>query len=481
MICMLQKNEKPNIVFFLVDDLGWMDTSVYGSQYYETPNLERLAKRGMMFTDAYAASPLCSPTRASLMTGKYPCRLKITTPACHLPPELEPDLPETAESWKRMIDANSRRYLPLEEYTIGNAFQEAGYATGLMGKWHLGLEEKYWPRNQGFDLDMGSPNPGPPSYFPPYNTTNFPDGEQGEYITDRLTKEAIHFIKEKQDQPFFLNIWHFAVHDPYQGKEDIIDYYRKKQDPRGYQDCPTMGAMIQSMDESLGRVLDELDELGLTDKTIFVFFSDNGGNMYDQVERTSTPTNNAPLRSGKANIHEGGVRVPLIVTWPGMVEAGSKTSEVVSSVDFYPTLLEMAGIQPNPKHKLDGESIVPVLKQEGALEREAIYCHFPHYIPATDNVPSTSVRKGDWKLIRLYGEGPERSDSFSLYHLKEDIGETHDLSESKPDKVKELNELILKHLEDTEAVVPVKNPFYDSNAPMPEFDRTGWEKKLNWK
>ena len=460
-------SKRPNIVFFLVDDMGWMDSTLYGSKYYHTPNVERLAKRGMMFTDAYAANPLCSPTRASILTGKYPCRLGITTPACHLP--AQPDVPvlgKTAPPFHKVVCPRSRRFLPLEEHTLAETFRDAGYATAFIGKWHLGHDEKWWPKAQGFDINIaGGRYPGPPSYFSPYRIRTLRDGPSGQYITDRLTDEAEGYLRKaaRADKPFMLCFWHYAVHAPFQGKEDLIAEYRKRKDPRGKQGSATMGAMIQSMDESLGRLLDTLDKLKLADDTIIIFFSDNGGNMYNTVDGL-TPTNNHPLRGGKGSIYEGGVREPCIVVWPRAVKPGTRSSEVISSIDWYPTMLDMAGIPKPAKAQFDGLSIAPALKGTPALDREAIFCHFPHYIPATGNLPATSVRKGRWKLIRLYGEGPNRSHGHELYDLAADIGETKDLAAKMPDKVKELDALITQHVNTTGAVVPILNPAYDPSA-----------------
>ncbi|UCG49767.1 MAG: sulfatase, partial [Phycisphaerales bacterium] len=443
------------------DDLGWMDTGCYGSTYFETPNIDRLASEGMRFTDAYAANPLCSPTRASIMTGKYPARLGITTPACHLPPRPKdaPVLAERARPSLKMICPESRRFLRLEEYTIGEAFRDAGYATGFIGKWHLGLAAQYHPGAQGFEFDLGAPNPGPPSYFSPYRMAKIKDGPEGEYITDRITDEALRYIEDNRHREFMLCFWHFAVHAPFQAKETITAEYRDRQDPRGVQKCAVMASMLQSLDESVGRMLDKLDELELTEDTIIVFTSDNGGNMYDVVEG-NPPTNNHPLRGGKGTIYEGGTREPCIVVWPGVVRPSSRCSEIISSVDFYPTMLEMGGIAPKKGQVLDGESIVPLLRGTGKLAREAVFCHFPHYVPATGNLPSTYVRKGNWKLIRFYGEGVGRSNGCELYNLKEDLSEADNLADKMPEKVKELDALVDGFLADTGAVVPAKNPAY---------------------
>lgn len=461
---------KPNILFILADDMGWMDSTVYGSQYYETPNFERLTKRGMLFTDAYAASPLCSPTRASILSGQYPARLGITTPACHLAPlpAGTPLLAKKSAAWQKVICPQSRRFLPLENYTIAEALKDAGYTTGFIGKWHLGQQSKYWPAAQGFEFDLGAPNPGPPSYFSPYKFKTIKDGPKGEYITDRVTDEAIRYLEKDHSKPFFLCLWHFAVHAPFQAKQKFIEKYRGKVDPRGKQDCPTMAGMMQSLDESIGRVLDKLDELDLSKDTIIIFVSDNGGNMYDRVEG-KPPTNNAPLRGGKGTIYEGGTKVPCVVVWPGIVETCTKCSEIISTVDFYPTLLEMASVATPQNVQMDGESIMPLLKNSGKLKREAVFCHFPHYVPATANFPSTSVRKDDFKLIRFYGEGINRSNAYELYNLRDDIGETTNLALLMPDKVAELDVLIDRFIKETDAVVPVINPAYNAQAKPPRW------------
>ncbi|MBM4048493.1 MAG: hypothetical protein FJ279_25600, partial [Planctomycetes bacterium] len=272
---------RPNVIFFLMDDMGWMDSTVYGSQFYETPNMERLAKRSMTFTQAYAANPLCSPTRASIITGKYPARFGITTPVCHLPPDPNWTLfPAEAAPNRKVLTPNSKRFLPIEEYTIAEALRDAGYKTCHVGKWHLGVTQPHWPEQQGFEVAAhGKPDPGPPSYFSPYGFKDgtLKDGPPGEYLTDRLTDEALKFITENRDRPFFLNFWHHAVHSPWMAKEDYIKRYFGKKDPRGHQGNPIMAAMLKSADESLGRLLDKLDELKLSENTILIFFSDNGG------------------------------------------------------------------------------------------------------------------------------------------------------------------------------------------------------------
>jgi len=469
--------KKPNILFFLVDDMGWMDSTVYGSKYYHTPNMERLASRGMRFTDAYAANPLCSPTRASILTGRHPSRFGITGASGHLPPQDDiPLLGTKAAAWRKMVCPRSRRYMPLEEYTIGEAFKEAGYDTAFIGKWHLGFEP-WWPEKQGFDFTLASGQyPGPPSYHSPYGIHSLENGPDGEYLTDRLTDEALKYLEQSRENPFLLCMWHYAVHAPYQGKESIVEKYRDKVDPRGKQESQIMAAMIESMDESLGRILDKLDVLKLSEDTIIIFMSDNGGVDFSETAEGNTPTSNYPLRKGKATIYEGGTREPCMIVWPGVVRGGSTCNEVISSIDFFPTMLEMASIQPERKLDIDGLSIVPLLRETGTLKREQIFCHFPHYVLATKNLPGTYVRQGHWKLIRFYGEGPDRTFGYELYNLKDDISETTNLAEKMPEKVKQLDALITGHLKETGGIIPIKNPDYNPRLFNPITDKpiAGW-------
>jgi arylsulfatase A-like enzyme len=458
---------RPNIIFFLVDDMGWMDCSVYGSKYYETPNIDRLSKRGIVFNNAYTASPLCSPTRASIMTGKYPERFHLTTPAGHLAPN--PDAPlmkDSAVEWNKVVCPDSRTFMPLEEFTIAEALKNAGYTTAHIGKWHLG-QEAYWPEHQGFDVNIaGGSYPGPPSFFSPYKNVKLSDGPDKEYLTDRITDEALNYIETHSDAPFFLNFWHFAVHAPYQGQMDLIRKYEQKKDPRGMQDNAIMGAMIESMDKSLGRLIDKLVELKMDENTIFIFFSDNGGNMYDLING-KTATNNFPLKMGKGNIHEGGIRVPCIISWPGTIKPNQVSEQLISSIDFYPTLLDIAGLKPRENQILDGVSLYPMLLKGKTLKKRELYCHFPHYIPATDNYPSTSVRSGDWKLIRVYGEDPGQMPSFELFNLKTDIGENNNLAASNPELVAKLDKLIENHVNKTQGISPIVNPKYKPGTESP--------------
>ena len=474
---------RPNVVFILADDLGWRDTSPYGSTFHETPNIDRLARRGMRFTNAYTANPLCSPTRASILTGLYPGRIGITAPVCHLPDErLEAALVPTARPDQRAVPQQSATRLKHEYITLAEALKEAGYATAHLGKWHLG-REPYDARRQGFDLDVpNAPAAAGPGggYLAPWQFIKDPkfQGKPGEHIEDWLSQEAVKFLRAHKDRPFFLNYWAYSVHGPWTAKPELVAKYRKKADPKAPQRNPVYAAMVHSLDDAVGRLLDALDELRLADNTIVVFFSDNGGihwlddRMKEQFGLASPPTSNAPLRGGKATLYEGGTRVPCLVAWPGKVKPGSRSEALLSSVDFYPTLLEMAGLNPKAGQRLDGVSQVPALLGQG-VPRDTLYCFFPHYTPATGNVPGTWVHKGDWKLIRFHHDGEDQADRFELYNLKDDLGETKNLAATMPDRVKALNALIEQHLKDTGALVPVKNPRFDPQAKPPAGKKDG--------
>ena len=479
----INKERKPNIIFILADDMGWMDSTPYGSRFYETPNIEKLAKMGMMFTSAYAANPLCSPTRASILTGQYPCRIGLTTPACHVDTvQTNTFLQTSAPPTSKRLEPVTKTRLQLEYYTTGEALKSAGYSTALFGKWHLGWNP-YEPTSQGFDVnEPGGSYPGPPSYFSPYHMerSGFKDGPEGEQIDERLTESAISFMKRnaKEDKPFFLNFWNFDVHAPYQGKEKLINKYEKKIEIDDAQNCPTMGSMIETLDNCVGKLLDTVKKLGIEKETIIIFFSDNGGNMYDTVNGT-TPTSNYPLRGGKATIYEGGTRVPMIVVWPGVVKPDTVSDVMISSIDFYPTILDMAGVKPKPNQIIDGIDLVPFLKGKSKKVHEEIFCHFPHTVAATKNIASTSVRKGDWKLIKFYADNPDQTDRYELYNLKKDIGEKNNIAKKYPEIVKKLDKLIVRHLKNTNALVPIANPKYDPDyvPPPPVFEKPvhGWQ------
>lgn len=430
---------KPNVLFIMIDDLGWMDTGCYGSTYYETPNVDRLAASGMRFTDAYAASPLCSPTRASILTGQYPMRNGFTSPCGHRPGIIKHETRSSAPPDQRVIGPQSTNILDLEHFTLGKAFKEAGYATAFLGKWHMG-HKPYVPENHGFDLVLGGRHhPGPPGtnnprkFFPPWDADNLPDNPPDMHIDDYLGIRAAEYIHEHKDQPFFMCLWLYEVHAPFQAKPKLFEKWKKKADLNNPQHCPTMGAKIEVMDDNVGRVMDALERAGIADSTIIIFTSDNGGNMYDTKDGT-TPTNNEPLRSGKGNNYEGGVRVPLIVRWPGKTKPGSTSEAIVSSVDHYPALLEMTGQPLRPKDHVDGVSYIPALKGQ-PFDRGPLLFDFPHLVQATMNIPNTAVRHDDWKLYRFWFDGKEQEHRYELYNLKEDVGESRNLAARHPEKV----------------------------------------------
>lgn len=472
--------DKPNIVFIMADDLGWRDLGCFGSTYHQTPNLDKLAARGMKFTQAYAANPLCSPTRSSVLTGLWPARTGITSPACHLPRVvLEKGLSKSSTS-QRVLGAESLTRLKTDSITLPKILREAGYRTGHFGKWHLG-PEPYSALQHGFDVDWPHwPGPGPAgSYVAPWK---FPPelkvtGKPGEHIEDTLSSQVVNFIRENKDRPFYANYWQFSVHAPHDAKDELVAKYRKLADPKNPQRNPVYGAMVESLDDGVGRVIEALEECKLMDKTIIVFFSDNGGISWGgkdgDTEGTrkeqksqrvpsdmkSPPTSNLPLRNGKASLYEGGTREPCIVIWPGVTKAGITNDTVIQSIDWMPTLLEMTGVALPKEAKPDGISIVSALKG-GTLEREAIFCHFPHDTPASGQHPGTYVRRGDWKLIRIFAGNDDGTDKLELYNLKDDLGEQKNLAAENPELAGELNELITGFLRDAEAVIPIRNPNY---------------------
>ncbi len=459
--------ERPNIVFMMADDLGWRDTTPYGSTFYETPNLERLAARGMRFTNAYAASPLCSPTRASVLTGQYPGRLRLTTPAGHVAEEvLDPQLPATAPPDHHAVMPQTRTRLPNEYVTYAEVLQQAGYRTAFVGKWHLG-RAPYLPDSQGFDVVVGGRHhPGPPGgYFAPWPIDTIPEAPEGSHIDDVITTEALRFMEADPEKPFLLNLWFYSVHAPFQAKEPLIEKYRRKAaaDPENFQTNPVMGAMIETLDDNVGRVLNALERQGLLDRTLVIFTSDNGGNRYNFVEGVEA-TNNAPLRNGKGNIYEGGQRVPLIVSWPGRIAEDVRNPAVVTSVDYFPTILELTGLRMPEHQPCDGVSLWPLLRGGKPDPSRAVFCDFPHMPPATGALPATSVRQDDWKLLRFYADGPGQADRQELYNLADDPGEQRNVAGEHPDVATRLDSLIDRHLAETEALVPRKNPNYRPSA-----------------
>jgi len=452
--------DNPNIVFILADDLGWSDLGCYGAPFHETPNIDKLAAQGMKFTDAYAACAVCSPTRASLMTGKYPARLHLT--------DWLPGLRDRPNH--KLNRPKIQNFLPLEEVTVAEALKAGGYRTGFFGKWHLGESSDVWPEHQGFDVNIGGNGHGhPPSYFSPYGLPNLPDGPKGEYLNDRLTDEALKFIDQSRNQPFFLYLPHYAVHMPLQANVESIEKYKTRaaklpvdrtdyaadldRTVRQIQDHPVYAAMVESLDESVGRIMDKLAALGLDKNTVVFFTSDNGGLSTGK----GTPACNLPLRMGKGWPYEGGVREPLIVRWPGVIKPGSVSSVQVISTDFYPTLLQIAGLPLLPEQHLDGESIVPAL-EDGTLPERPLFWHYPHY-HGSGSMPNGAVRLGDFKLIEWYED--MRTE---LYNLKDDIGERIDLSSKMPEKTAELRKLLHDWRKAVDAQMPTPNPKYNPDA-----------------
>jgi arylsulfatase A-like enzyme len=446
-----------NFLFILVDDLGAKDLSCCGSDFYETPNIDRLASHGMRFTNAYAASPVCTPTRASIQSGKYPARIGInfilndglkhpSYPLC--PPHCETEM-------------------KLSEITIAETLKADGYKTFFAGKWHLGEEDKYYPEHQGYDINYGGHKAGQPAtYFYPYksedmggffNVPHLEDGEEGKYLTDHLTDKTIDFIRNNADQKFFAFMSYYSVHTPLEAKPGLLEKYKRKAARMGIADdnsfaleenaCddyrtepvetqsrvkliqnnPVYAAMLESVDQNIGRLLDCLDNENISDNTVVIFFSDNGGfSTHTHRPLEKMPTSNHPLRAGKGWLYEGGIREPLFIRWPKVIKPGTSSDEPVISVDFYPTIMDMAGIIDTPQ-QLDGVSLMPLIKGREKLDRDAIYWHMPHY-HSSGVCPSGAVRWGDYKLIEYFEDG-----RVELFDLAADESEQNDISEQRPD------------------------------------------------
>ena len=442
------ETRRPNVVFILADDLGYMDIGAnYPQTFYETPNINRLAAQGMRFTEGYAACPVCSPTRASILTGKYPARLHLTNYI-------------GGGKAGKLKPAPFVGRLVLEEVTIAEALKEAGYTTGFFGKWHLGGGASQ-PEYQGFDVNMGGNGSGfPPSYFSPYKNSMLPDGPDGEYLTDRLTDEALKFIETNKNKPFLVYLSHYAVHNPQQAKADLIEKYTAKaarlphvagkevlpgKQGRQVQNQPVYAAMIESLDDSVGRIAKRLTELKLDQNTIVMFMSDNGGLSTSE----GSPTSNLPLLAGKGWLYEGGIREPMLIKAPGVTKAGALCNTPVISTDFYPTILELAGLPLKPKQHLDGVGLLPLLKG-AALPQRPLFWHYPHYSNQGGG-PCGAVRLGDMKLIEWYED-----DRVELYNLKNDLGENNDLAAKMPDKAEALRTMLHDWRKTVNATMPTK-------------------------
>lgn len=454
-VCLAQIShaaDSPNIVFFFIDDMGWTDLGFMGSDYYETPNIDRLASEGMVFTDAYANAPNCAPSRACLMSGQYTPRHGIFTVG---------DPKRGNHPFRKLEPVPNKTVLADRFVTMAEALKSNGYVSASMGKWHLGAD----PTSQGFDVNIAGKEWGSPSgggYHSPYRYPNLVQKEKGEYLTDRLTTEATKFIEDQQKNanPFFLYLTHYAVHAPIQGRSDLVQKYKGKTKGEHHRNA-TYAAMVESVDQSVGAVLKKLDELKLAENTVVFFFSDNGG--------FGGATSNHPLRGSKGMLYEGGIREPMIVRWPGVTKPGSKCSEPVIGIDYYPTFLEITGTKPPADYTLDGVSFAPLLRDSTAsLDREAIFWHFPCFLQGRGDphggpfrtTPAGAIRKGDWKLIEWFETG-----RLELYNLKQDIGETKNLAESHKEKLAELHADMKTWRISVNAPIPTeKNPQYDSTA-----------------
>ncbi|OGV65151.1 MAG: sulfatase [Lentisphaerae bacterium RIFOXYB12_FULL_65_16] len=460
----------PNIIFMLMDDLGWKDLGCCGSEFYETPNLDRLAAEGMRFRNAYSASPVCSPARASIMTGRYPARVGVTDWICWRP-GFHP-------CKGRVIDAPYVDHLPLSEVSVARALRDGGYQTWHVGKWHLGGPD-YYPDKHGFDINVGGCEWGSPSkgYFSPWSIPNFPDGPKGEYLTDRLAAEAVRLIRQTDGRPFFLNFWDYLVHTPIQGKPEYVEYFKAKAQRLGLdkvkaieegevfpcehkkhlrvqrrilQSDPVYAAMVKSMDDTVGKLRAAVEAIGQADNTVFIFTSDNGG----LATAEGSPTCNLPLSEGKGWMYEGGTREALLVWGPGRIRAGSVCDVPVTGPDFYPTMLEMAGLPLRPAQHCDGVSLMPLLNESGSLDRDALFWHYPHY-GNQGGTPGASVRAGDVKLIEFFEDR-----HVELYSLAEDPAEDRDLASIMPEKAAELRDRLHQWLASTGAKFPAPNPTY---------------------
>ena len=443
---------KPNFVFIFIDDLGWKDVGFTGripgsdgpSRYYETPNIDKLADQGVIFTNAYSNAPNCAPTRACLISGQYTPRHGVYTVG-------------TSErgqaNLRKLVPTPNTTNLNSRIVTIPEALKAGGYTSACIGKWHLGNREPYRPKDRGFDVEFQRKHAG---HF----------SKDGEYLTDRLTDEAVKFIEANRDRPFFLYLSHHAVHTPIQAKKELIEKYKKKK-PSDAHNNPTYAAMIESVDESVATVMDKLDELRLTDNTAVFFFSDNGG--------YTNATSVVPLRGSKGMLYEGGIRVPMVVRWPGKARPGSLCDFPVIGIDFYPTMLEMAGVPKPRRHILDGQSIVGLLTaKKSKFKKRPIFWHFPAYLESYNEkqwpwrtTPAGAIRLGNWKLIEYFEDG-----RLELYNIKNDIGEKNNLAGTMPDKVEELHSILVQWRKSIGAPVPTKkNPQYD-----PKAREAGWKK-----
>jgi len=468
---------QPNVLVFFVDDMGWADTEINGSTLYESPAQLRLAKDGVVFGQAYA-HPLCSPSRASLLSGQYPgARFNMgraITGGC----VDTPSLAEKSDPSKKTIWPSSRNHLPSEVTTLAETLKDNGYQTWHLGKWHLRPKQKDEkvksdPVDHGFEKWVGIGGSGPGSYFAPYKVEDFPQGPEGEYISERMAQEACKLLENRdKNKPFFMYYACFNVHGPYQAKPDLVKYYEKKlktMPADNKQKNPMMAAMLHAMDQELEVLLNKLDELKLTEETLIIFVSDNGGVHWSMAKKKKSnfgmpATSNYPLRGGKCSWFEGGVRVPMTIRWPGKIPAKQRIETPAHIIDIYPTVLKAAGIEPQPDQILDGVDLTPLLEDKTIPERP-LFCHFPRHSTTEDELPGGSfIRLGDNKLIRMYGAEEDGRDKYILYNLKEDIGETKDVSDQYPEKTASMKKRLDSWLADTGTLVPKPNPDYKAGS-----------------
>ncbi|MDF1811482.1 MAG: sulfatase [Verrucomicrobiales bacterium] len=462
----------PNVILILVDDMGWMDLSCQGSDFYRTPNIDRIAAEGMRFTNGYAACAVCSPTRAAVQTGRYPHRLGVTDWIRSLfqrgnlgTPEKNPTEYVGAKN-RRLLCPPNPYWMEHDEITIAEALKAKNYKSAYIGKWHLG-DEDWYPEKQGYDENRGGCDYGqPPSYFDPYNNPKhkhktiragihkLPGRQPGEYLTHREADEAVTLIKKWKDEPFFLQVSHYAVHTPIQAIPEVAAKY--EQQKGATQQNSKYAAMVESVDDSTGRILETIQKLGLDDNTLIIFTSDNGG-----LDRNNNPTDNAPLRSGKGYAYEGGIRVPFLVRWPGQIPEGKVSDTPVCSIDLFPTTLDVAGIPLRDDREIDGLSLLKHFKSGGTadLNREALFWHFPHYRHAPG--PYSIIRKDNFKLIKFW-EGP-----MELFDLDKDLSETKNLANSMPDKVQRLESTLMATLKAHGARLPRENPDFVAKKAKP--------------
>ena len=446
-----QSTRRPNIVLILIDDYGWRDTGFNGSTYYETPNIDRLAREGMVFTNGYSASAVCSPTRAAIMTGKYPARLRLTS---HLQGA------SNRFHHTKVIQPSARLALPLEEVTIAELLHGQGYRTACIGKWHLGAQG-FLPADQGFDVSLAGDEAGSTNSFsyPAWRKKVTLEGKPGDYLTDRLTTLATDFIHANKERPFFLYLPHFAVHTPIEGKPEKVKKYDAKSRPGNPQNYGEYAAMIESVDESVGRVLDALRDAGVAGNTLVLFSSDNGG-VTSREWKNRPVTSNLPLRAGKGHVYEGGIRVPTVVRWPGVTKPGGTCHEPIASYDYAPTFAEVAGVAKAQLPAMDGRSFTQLLYGRSGGKRD-LFWHYPHYSPQGGR-PAAAIRHGDDKLILFFEDNRAE-----LYQLKDDIGETKDLAAAQPAKAAAMRKRLEAWLAQTKAQIPASNADYD---PAREFE-----------